>query len=39
MASVANAHLEKARKLAPSVPAEALPLLLPARLLSFSWIP
>ncbi|CAJ1964081.1 unnamed protein product, partial [Sphenostylis stenocarpa] len=30
MASVANAHLEKARKLAASVPAEALPVLLPA---------
>lgn len=30
MASVANAHLQKARKLAESVPAEALPVLLPA---------
>ncbi|OIW10822.1 hypothetical protein TanjilG_27768 [Lupinus angustifolius] len=30
MASVANAHLEKARKLAKSVPPEALPVLLPA---------
>lgn len=30
MASVANAHLEKARKLAESVPSEAVPVLLPA---------
>ncbi|CBI17740.3 unnamed protein product, partial [Vitis vinifera] len=30
MASVANAHLEKARQLAGTVPAEALPVLLPA---------
>jgi len=30
MASVANAHLQKARKLAGSVPAEAVPVLLPA---------
>jgi NADH dehydrogenase [ubiquinone] 1 alpha subcomplex assembly factor 6 len=30
MASVANAHLKKAQKLAGSVPAEALPVLLPA---------
>ena len=30
MASVANAHLEKARKLTESVPPEALPVLLPA---------
>lgn len=30
MASVANAHLQKARKLAESVPGEALPVLLPA---------
>ena len=30
MASVANAHLQKARKLAGSVPAEACPVLLPA---------
>ncbi|KAJ7944782.1 NADH dehydrogenase (Ubiquinone) complex I, assembly factor 6 [Quillaja saponaria] len=30
MASVANAHLQKARKLAESVPTEALPVLLPA---------
>ncbi|KAL4396996.1 hypothetical protein AHAS_Ahas01G0147700 [Arachis hypogaea] len=30
MASVANAHLQKARQLAKSVPAEAVPVLLPA---------
>ncbi|KAK7300720.1 hypothetical protein RJT34_11569 [Clitoria ternatea] len=30
MASVANAHLQKARKLAETVPAEALPVFLPA---------
>ena len=30
MASVANAHLKKARQLAGTVPAEALPVLLPA---------
>ncbi|KAF7810140.1 NADH dehydrogenase (ubiquinone) complex I, assembly factor 6 [Senna tora] len=30
IASVANAHLQKARKLAESVPAEAIPVLLPA---------
>lgn len=30
MASIANAHLQKARKLAESVPSEALPVLLPA---------
>jgi NADH dehydrogenase [ubiquinone] 1 alpha subcomplex assembly factor 6 len=29
-ASVAEAHLEKARELAPSVPQEAVPALLPA---------
>ncbi|KAI3918325.1 hypothetical protein MKX01_041645 [Papaver californicum] len=30
MASVANTHLQKARELAKTVPAEALPVLLPA---------
>lgn len=30
IASVANAHLQKARKLAASVPSEAIPVLLPA---------